>query len=279
MTALYEGAAFQERFGPWAVVAGGSDGIGAAFAGELARRGLNVAAIARRAEPLEALCATLQADHGVQTRAIQADLTGENLLDEIAAATADLEVGLFVYNAGASSRSEEFLDAGLDYALSMMNLNCRGPILLGHHFGARLRERGRGGLVFMSSLACLAGTHYQAIYSATKSFDTILAEGLWHELTPKGVDVLGVLAGSTKTESVLHASDKFKDAMDPAEVARGALDQLGRGPTWIPGETNQATARGMWPLPRVALINGMSQATAELFDLEHTPVEGREFHE
>lgn len=279
MTAHYEGTTFTNRFGPWAVIAGGSDGIGAAFAREIASRGLNIAAIARRAGPLEAMCTKLRADHGVETRAIQADLTGEELLDEIAAATADLDVGLFVYNAGASSRSEEFLDAGLDYALSMMNLNCRGPILLGHHFGTRLRERGSGGLVFMSSLACLAGSHYQAIYSATKSFDTILAEGLWHELTPKGVDVLGVLAGSTRTESVLHASDKFKDAMDPAEVASGALDQLGRGPTWVPGKTNQAAARGMWPVPRVALINGISQATAELFDLENRVVEGREFHE
>ena len=279
MTAGDEETTFKNRFGPWAVIAGGSDGIGAAFAREIASRGVHVAAIARRAEPLEAMCTKLRADHGVEARAIQADLTGDELLDEIAAATADLDVGLFVYNAGASSRSEEFLDAPLDYALSMMNLNCRGPILLGHHFGARLRGRGRGGLVFMSSLACLAGSHYQAIYSATKSFDTILAEGLWHELTPKGVDVLGVLAGSTRTESVLHASDKFKDAMDPAEVARGALDQLGRGPTWVPGETNQAVARGMWPVPRVALINGISQATAELFDLEHRAVEGREFHE
>ncbi len=279
MTARYEGEAFKERFGPWAVVAGGSDGIGAAFARELAGRGVNVAAIARRKEPLAALCRGLRTDYGVEARGIQADLTGDDLLREVGAATDDLDVGLFVYNAGASSRSEEFLQAGPEYALSMMNLNCRGPIVLSHHFGQRLTKRGRGGLLFMSSLACLAGCHYQAIYSATKSFDTILAEGLWHELTPMGVDVLGVLAGATRTESVLHTSDNFKDAMDPAEVASGALDHLGCGPNWVPGETNQAVARGTWPVPRVALINGMSQATAALFDLEHKAVEGQEFHE
>ena len=278
MAARYEGDAFLERFGPWAVVAGGSDGIGAAYCRDLARRGLNVAPIARRKEPLENLCAALRTEHGVEARPIQADLTGDDLSDEVAAASADLDVGLFVYNAGSSLRSQEFLDAELDYALFMMKLNCRGPIVLCHHFGRRLRERGRGGLVLMSSMACLAGSHYQAVYSATKSFDTILAESLWHELAPN-VDVLGVLAGATKTESLLHTSDKFADAMDPAEVATSALDHLGKGPNWIPGELNQAGARGMWPVPRVALINGMSQACAGLFDLPHTPVEGIEFHE
>ena len=279
MATRYEGDAFGERFGPWAVVAGGSDGIGAAFCRDLARRGLNVAPIARRAGPLEELCATLRAEHGVEARPIQADLTSDALTEEIADATRDLDVGLFVYNAGSSQRAEEFLEAGLDYQLFMMKLNCRGPIVLSHLFGERLCQRGRGGLILMSSLACLAGSHYQTVYAATKAFDTILAEGLWHELAPRGVDVLGVLAGATKTESVLHSGGAFDDAMDPAEVAAGALDHLGKGPTFVPGEANLAAARGMWPVPRVPLINGMSQAGAALFDLAHSPVEGQEFHD
>lgn len=152
--------------------------------------------------------------------------------------------------------------------------------MLAHHFGGRLRERGRGGLVLMSSMACVAGTGHQASYAATKAFDTILAEGLWHELAPEGVDVLGVLAGKTRTETMeLHAGASFADGMDPAEVAAGALDHLGKGPDWVPGEGNRAATRAIWPVPRVALINGFSQGCAALFDLPHTPVEGREFHE
>ena len=61
MAGRYEGDAFRERFGPWAVVAGGSDGIGGAFARELAARGLDVALIARRADPLEALARSIAA--------------------------------------------------------------------------------------------------------------------------------------------------------------------------------------------------------------------------
>ena len=85
------------------------------------------------------------------------------------------------------------------------------------------------------------------------------------------------LAGATRTESVLAGSAKFEDAMDPAEVARGALDHLGRGPTWVPGEANRAAARGMWPAPRVGLINAMSRATAALYDLPCADVDGVEF--
>jgi short-subunit dehydrogenase len=279
VAARYSEQQFLGRFGPWAVVAGGSDGIGAAFARELARRGVNVAAIARRREPLESVVRELRADHGVETRAIECDLASESVAETIAAATRDLDVGLLVYNAGSNREPKLFLDMAIADVLFYERLSCRGPLLLAHHFGTRLRARGRGGIVLMSSLASLCGAHYQATYAATKAFDTVLAEGLWHELAPVGVDVLGVLAGATRTETGLAVSAKFADKMDPAEVATGALDHLGKGPNWVPGAANQATARGLWPVPRVGLINGMSRAGAELFDLPLVPVEGVEFHE
>jgi short-subunit dehydrogenase len=278
MTAKYAGAGFAARFGPWAVIAGGSDGIGAAYARELARRGVNVALVARRQETLAKTADALR-DLGVEARTISADLTAPDVVDTIRATTDALDVGFFIYNAGSNRAPGKFLDQTPEDALYLVNLSCRAPALLAHHFGNRLRERGRGGLLLMSSMASLAGSAYQAVYAATKAFDAILAEGLWHELAPAGVDVLGVLAGATRTETVLHANEKFADAMDPAEVAVGALDHLGKGPSWVPGAANQAAARGISPTPRVAIINGMSQAGAALFDLEHTPVEGIEYHE
>jgi len=279
MTARYEGKAFQQRYGPWAVIAGGSDGIGAAYASELAARGQNVALVARRPEVLARKAAEVADAHGVETRAISADLTAAGVAARIARETADLDVGLFVYNAGSNKVPARFLDQPVDEAVFLVDRNCRTPLELTHHYAARMQERGRGGLILMSSMACLSGCSYQSVYSATKAFDLILAEGLWHELAPQGVDVLGVLAGATRTESVLPGSDRFADAMDPAEVAAGALDHLGKGPNWIPGDANRTAARGIWPTPRVAVINGMSQATAALYDLEHVAVEGREFHE
>jgi short-subunit dehydrogenase len=276
---MYPGEAFRARFGPWAVIAGGSDGIGEAFATELARRGLSVALIARRRDPLERLADLLRARHGVDARAIPCDLTSAAVADTIASATRDLDVGLFVYNAGASRVAKRFLDTPLADVLSLERLNCLGPLLLAHHFGARLRTRGRGGMILMSSLASLCGSHYQATYAATKAFDTVLAEGLWHELAPCGVDVLGVLAGATRTPAMLATEGEFGDAMDPEEVAVGALDHLGKGPNWVPGAANQAIARGLWPAPRVGLVNALSRAGAEIFGLPHAPVAGIEFHE
>jgi uncharacterized protein len=279
VAARYSGDAFRDRFGPWAVVAGGSDGIGEAFAVELARRGLHVAVIARRREPLDRLTAELRARHGVEARAISCDLTSASVAETIASATRDLDVGLFVYNAGSNRVPSRFLDSPIEDVLFLEHLNCRGPLLLAHHFGRRLRARARGGMILMSSLASLAGQHYQATYSATKAFDTMLAEGLWHELSPEGVDVLGVLAGATRTPTGLAVSDKFRDKMDPAEVAVGALDHLGKGPNFVPGASNRAVAKSLWPVPRVGIVNAMSQAGAELFDLPHAAVAGVEFHE
>jgi uncharacterized protein len=279
MAAKYPGDAFRARFGPWAVIAGGSDGIGEAFARELARRGLNVAVIARRRDPLESVVSELRARHGVESRAIACDLTSDAAAETIAAATRDLDVGLFVYNAGATRELCCFLDAPIGDALFLERLSCRGPLLLSHHFGTRLRARKRGGIILMSSLAGLCGNHYQATYAATKAFDTVFAEGLWHELAPENIDVLGVLAGATRTPTVLSSGGKFRDAMDPAEVAAGALDHLGKGPGWVPGAGNQTIARNLWPVPRVGLVNAMSQAVAELFDASHEPVKGVEFHE
>jgi uncharacterized protein len=280
VTAKYSGQDFANRFGPWAVIAGGSDGIGASFAREAATRGLNVALIARRLEPLKAFADELAKTHGVETRAVQADLTDPSATASIAAATDDLDVGLFVYNAGSSRGAGRFLDHPVDDALFLVELSCRGPVLLAHHFGGRLKARKRGGLILMSSMASLAGSGFQATYAATKAFDTALAEGLWIELAPEGVDVLGVLAGATRTETMLEQEpEAFEVAMNPDEVAQGAFDHLGKGPNWIPGSENQAAAKGMWPIPRVALVNGMTQACAALFKLETSAVPGQEFHE
>lgn len=280
MPARYDGAAFRERFGPWVVIAGGSDGIGGAFAAECAARGLHVAAIARRREPLEALCDSIAAEYGVRTRAIQADLTAPDIASRVADATRDLDVGLYVSNAGSNPDTGRFLDLPVDAAEFLVSLSCRAVVQLTHHFGTRLRDRGRGGLVLMSSLACLAGACYQAVYSASKAFDTILAEGLWMELAPENVDVLGVLAGATRTETELSKNfDAFDEAMDPREVATGALDHLGKGPSFVPGAENRAAAQAMWAGPRVAIANGMTQAGAALFDLPYTPVAGLEFNE
>lgn len=273
----YSPETFRERFGPWALVAGASDGIGECFARQLAARGLNVVLLARREALLEELAADLRAKHGVEARVVVADLTGEDLDERVAKGTDDLEVGMLVYNAGAVHGAKKFHDQPLEHALGLVNLNCRGPVLLTHRLGRAMRARGRGGILLLTSMAAFSGSSFTAAYSSTKSFDLILAESLWHELTPEGIDVMGVVAGATRTPSMLTSNSEFESypgIMEPEEVAEGALANLGRGPSWIAGAENRDRAKLLSPVPRIDLVNGMSQACSQLYDLPFVPVEG-----
>lgn len=272
--------AFRSRYGPWALVAGASDGIGEAFARELAGRGLNLILLARRQALLEKVASELRDANGIETRVLVSDLTSADLDREVAKACHDVEVGLLVYNAGAVHGANKFHDQSIDHALGLIDLNCRGPALLAHRFGNAMRGRGRGGMLFLTSMASLAGSSYTATYNATKSFDMILAESLWHELSPEGIDVMAVVAGATRTPSMLESNPEFADypgIMEPMQVAGGALRNLGRGPVWVAGDTNRASAHGLSPIPRIAAINGMSRACAEIYALPFTEVEGTEF--
>src|ERR1017187_9815218 len=89
------------RYGGWVLVAGASAGLGAAFARESARLGFDVVLLARRAHVLEETAASIRAERGVATRCIVADLARADIADVVAAQTADLDVGVLVYNAAA----------------------------------------------------------------------------------------------------------------------------------------------------------------------------------
>jgi short-subunit dehydrogenase len=268
------------RYGPWALVAGASDGIGAAFARQLAAAGVNLVLLARRAALLDELAAELEAAHGVSTRRVVADLAAPGLLEHVREATDALEIGLLVYNAGATHGAGSFHEQPLTAALTLVELNCRTPVQLVHHLGARMRERGRGGIMLLSSLASLSGGALTVTYNATKSFDMILAEGLWHELKPAGVDAMCLMVGATRTPSMLSSRPSFAGypgIMEPAQVAAEGLGFLGRGPLWVAGEHNRAIVRRLLPVPRIGQINALSAATATIYGAPVRTLEGEDF--
>jgi short-subunit dehydrogenase len=244
--------------------------MGAAHARELAARGLGVVLAARRGALLEKLAAEIRARHGVPTRCLELDLGAADLADQVRAATADLEIGLLVYNA-SSVVPGNFVDLPLAHHLASLDVNCRGLVLLCHLFAPPMAARGRGGLVIMTSGAALAGSGHLAMYNASKAFDLILAESLWAELSGRGVDVLGVLAGSTNTPHTLATGIDFQEMgapiMEPDDVVREVFDHLRDGPTWIPGEHNRAAFGAMQPIPRRALVEGMTETVRRLYHL------------
>ncbi len=229
---------FAEKFGPWALVTGASSGMGVEFARRLAEIGLNVVVVARREDRLRSLARELERDYSVQTRVVAFDLTREDLREPIRDATADIEIGLLVNSAGFAT-SGHLLDNDLDDELAMLHVNSRAPLVLSHHFGRRMREQGRGGIIFVSSTVAYSGTPGWSNYAATKAFELTLSDGIARELRRDGVSVLAVSPGPTQTEFWQVAGGKPLLAPTPQQVVRAALSNLGRRSTMVVGWINK----------------------------------------
>ena len=226
-------SAFADRFGPWAMIAGASDGTGECYARELAGMGINLVLVSRRKAALEALGEELKSAHGIEYRAVVQDLTeqdaGRSLLDE----AADLDVGLYISNAGADS-FHSFFEEDTAHAHRLVAMNVTTLIEAVNGFGKRFLQRGadgqgRGGIIVMASGAGLGGQPNGAIYSATKAFEINFAESLWGEYHERGVDILAVCAPLMNTETlrrIVPADFDLSRAYDPAQVAHNALAGL-----------------------------------------------------
>ncbi len=262
---------FASKYGPWALVAGASDGLGAAFAAGIAERGVNVVLLARRQSALDHVAAQISSQHGVETRTLALDLAQPGAARAVAAATDDLEIGFLVYCAGADPNFKPFLASPIEAAEAMVQSNCMVPTQLCHHFGSAMVERGRGGIVIFGSGAGLAGGPNMVAYGASKAFDMVFAEALWAELHDKGIDVLGLILGKTDTPAlrqVEHSRGQISspDDVPPGaaavdDVIREAFENLANGPTWMVGDL-RAAAQMMSSLTRNQVVELMTQASA-----------------
>ena len=257
----------RERYGPWALVAGGSAGLGEAVARRLAGEGISLLLLGRRPEALARLAEALRAAHGVEVRAVPADLADPDLSKLARAAVAGLEVGLLVYNA-AHSVIGPFLERPLAEQLRVLAVNCRGPLVLSHLLGSEMARRGRGGIVLMTSVAGSQGNPWLASYAASKAFNLVLAEGLWDELQARGVDAVACRAGATRTPGFLASRPKRgTPLMEPGPVVEAALSALGRRPSVVPGALNRVAAFAFARLlPRRTSIRVMGRATRRLYE-------------
>ncbi|OBJ54805.1 SDR family NAD(P)-dependent oxidoreductase [Mycobacterium sp. 1423905.2] len=263
---------FAARYGPWAVVAGASDGLGAAFAKELAKREINVVLLARRQAVLNDVAAEITSTTSAQTRTLAVDLARPEAIPSIIEATADLQVGSLVYCAGADPNFQPFLSNPLADADAMVYRNCLVPMRLCHHYAPAMVQRGSGGIVLFGSGAGFAGGPNMAVYGASKAFDMVFAEALWTELHDKGVDVLGLILGKTNTPALRELEYRRGQIASPDDVPPGAaavddviteaFENLANGPTWIVGENLRAAMQMLGSLPRNQAVELMRQASA-----------------
>ena len=259
-------AAFAARYGPVALVAGGAVGMGAEYCRQIAATGLELLILDRDEEALEATATELRSTVAVSTAVVDLGRPADELLDALRRAVGEREIGLLVANA-AWSPVGPFLDVDLAALLAAIDINCRAPVVLAHELGARMAARGRGGIIVMSSLAAETGAAQVALYSATKAFDLVLAEGLWYELRDRGVDVVAIRPGSTRTpgwQSTQPPSGELQGVMDPADVVRDALAALGTTPSIAAGPSNRAAEAMFRSMARRDVIELMSGITSQL---------------
>ncbi|MEV5647347.1 SDR family NAD(P)-dependent oxidoreductase [Nocardia sp. NPDC052254] len=253
-------------YGPWAVIAGGSEGVGAAFAELLSAAGVNLVLIARKPEPLDETATAARAN-GVEVRTLAMDLLATDALERIRRVTDDIEVGLLIFNAGANTYSHEFVTGDLAGFQKVIDLNVTSQLTLSHHFGAVMKERGHGGIMLLGSLSGYMGTMTQSIYSASKAFGRIFAEGLWLELAPFGVHVVELVLGVTRTPAMdrlgLNYDIPGLNVAEPGDVAREGLEHLADGPLWVAGGNYEA-AQKRNGFPRDKLVEGAAAGMRKL---------------
>ncbi|MCL2185350.1 MAG: SDR family NAD(P)-dependent oxidoreductase [Treponema sp.] len=261
---------FWKKYGPYALVAGGSNGLGAAFAEALARRGLNLVLIAREIERLEETAKKIREKYSVDVTTFAADLAD---FEKTKTFLSDFKhpINILVYNA-AFAPIGLFENTSEDNLSLAASVNVRTPLLLVKYLSGAMIQNERGGIVLMSSLAGGQGSPNLAAYAATKAFNAVLAEGLWKELKPHGIDVIGCCAGAILTPGYENAnSDRAKDekpapgTMTAKDVAEQTLNALGKGPIIIPGTVNKI-ARFLLTrlLTKKAAISIMSSNTGGL---------------
>lgn len=259
---MAEHEGYAQKYGPWAIVAGASDGTGAAFAEQLADRGVNLVLVARRQALLDELAARLP----TESRVVVLDLSIPDAGQRLAGATADLDVGLLVYNAGADAHGTPFLTQPIDDLRALVRRNCLTVLDACYDVGTRLVARGRGGVILVTSGAAWCGGANIAAYGGTKAFDLVLAEALWAEWGPQGVDVLALVLGATDTPSLQRllaaTGGSFGELARPEDVVRDALDHVGDGPTWICGMPDPQGGSPFGAMPRRQAVELMSQGSA-----------------
>ena len=251
------------KYGPWALVTGASSGFGAEFCLQLAEEGFNLVMTARRVDRLDQLAETLETSCCIQTRVVSADLSNLECIPLLLEKTADLKIGLLVNNAGFAS-SHNFIGSAFEREIEMLHVNCRAQMALAHAFGQKMCAMRQGGIIFVSSVAGISYSPPWSTYAASKAYVLALAECLWLDLKPYGVDVEIICPGRVDTEFLSVAGIDMKKAnwmariflagIPAAQVVLEGLNGLGRKRVVVPGFNNQLAAWGSAVVPRAWLM-------------------------
>ncbi len=244
---------FKKKYGPWALITGASTGIGKAISEQVAQQGLNIVAVARNQDNLDALQKELQTKYAIEVKTISADLSDPKANHVINEKTKELDIGLLIPNAGIENNGP-FIENDLDAEYKMLSLNTTSPMILSHVFSQRFKQRGGGGILLTSSLFAYQGVPFVSNYSACKAYILSLGEALNVELKPLGIDVTVLSPGLTDTGMTQNMAVNFKKIPItkhvPQVVAKVGLKALGKKATVVPGLINKFYAWENRLIPR-----------------------------
>jgi uncharacterized protein len=263
---------FKDKYGPVGLIAGASEGLGAAYCHALAKRGLDLVLIARRKEALGAIADEIASTYGVKVQALACDLAAADASERIFQEAGHQAIHCVIYNAAASFISP-FLDLPLSSHHQMLSVNVHGPLNLVHAFAPRMIQDKRGALVLMSSLAGFQGSGYLSTYAATKAFNRILAESLWYEWKSKGVDAIACCAGATATPNYYRSgpgrtSFFAPQPQRPEQVVEECLQKIGKTASFIPGASNKIASFLMQHVfSRKKAIHLMGDTTKKMYGI------------
>jgi len=244
-----------------ALVTGASSGIGAEFARQLAAEGMDVVLVARRADRLEQQRAEIEKQHKVRATAIAKDLSQSDAPAAVFAETESkgIAVDWLVNNAGFGTNGR-FAELPLEREMEEINLNIGALVSLARLYLPGMVERGRGQIVNLGSVGSFVPTPYMATYSATKAFILSFSEAIASEVAGKGVGVLALCPGATKTEfqEVAGVSENVPEFtyMSAQAVVRQAIAAAKSGKrTLVPGWMNKIMIGSTRITPRKMMAN------------------------
>ncbi|WBU38810.1 SDR family NAD(P)-dependent oxidoreductase [Homoserinibacter sp. YIM 151385] len=238
-----------------ALVTGASSGIGAEFAGRLARRGADIVAVARRLEELDSLAERIRAETGRRVHVVPFDLSqeraGYRLAEQLAGVGLRVDT---VVNCAGVGVTRVFGDSTEEQLRRQLRVNIDATVEISHAFLPQLIASGVGALINVGSMTGYMPVPGMAVYAAAKSFVVHFTEALAHEVRASGVTVMAVSPGPTATAfySTSGTTEKGVRFQTPDQVVTTALDALQRkNPpvSVISGTRNRWTKRLVGVLP------------------------------
>jgi short-subunit dehydrogenase len=247
--------------GRWALITGESSGIGYELARQFAGHGFAIV-ITAEDDQLQAAESKLAAE-GAGVRAVRADLSRPDGVEQLLTAIGDRQIDAAAINAGIGNNGR-FIDIPLADEQQLLGLNVGATVHLAKRLLPPMVQRGSGRMLFTSSIAAKMPGPYYATYAASKAFVLSFAEALRHEVADSGVTITALMPGPTDTEFFERAGMQdtpvdhgSKD--DPAEVAAAGFRALMAGKdSVVAGSAKnkaQAAASRLMPEPAKAAVH------------------------